>query len=243
MNHITDLVLANLRQYDTPTICNAIELFEVRPKTEGYIPRHIAALFPDLPPAVGFASTATFRSSKPSPSDQASPGMEEQIRRFIDLEGPPFVVIHDLDDPPQSAVFGEIMCSEFQAFGAVGLVTNGAGRDIVQIEALRFPTFSSGLVCARGYSRFLALHVPVQISGLQLHPGDLIHADGNGLTVIPADISAVVADVAGEYAQAGALILDAIRARPATLDSVEEARRARAEVCDRLRRQVSRKLS
>ena len=60
--------LTELQQFDTPTICNAIELFEVRPRTAGYMQREIAACFPELPPMVGYAATATFQVEFENPS-------------------------------------------------------------------------------------------------------------------------------------------------------------------------------
>ena len=52
-----------LRKYDTPTVCNVVELYDLRPRTAGYTDLRIRACYPKLPPMVGYASTATFRSS------------------------------------------------------------------------------------------------------------------------------------------------------------------------------------
>jgi hypothetical protein len=62
-NHPTAAVLDTLRKYDTPTICNVLELFDHRPRTAGYMDRRIQACFPKMPPMVGYAATATFRSA------------------------------------------------------------------------------------------------------------------------------------------------------------------------------------
>src|SRR5207248_9818588 len=48
-----------LTQYDTPTICNVIELFEVRPRETGFMDGRIRACFPEMPPIAGYAATAT----------------------------------------------------------------------------------------------------------------------------------------------------------------------------------------
>ena len=63
---IADLQL--LGQYDTPTISNVVELFEVRPRHEGYMDKRIRACFPEMPPIVGYASTATMRTAFPKRS-------------------------------------------------------------------------------------------------------------------------------------------------------------------------------
>ncbi len=136
-----------LRRYDTPTICNVVELFDLRPRTAGYLDGRIRACYPKMPPAVGYASTATFRSAAPPRSGDVYSGLAEQVASFAELPGPAVVVFQDLDDPPAAAVFGEVMCTTYQAFGAVGLVTNGAGRDLDQVEALGFPVFTGGTIC------------------------------------------------------------------------------------------------
>ena len=116
-------VLEQLRRYDTPTICNVVELFDLYPRTAGYMDGRIAACYPKLPPMVGYASTATFRSAAPPRAGNAYSGLDRQVASFAELPGPPVVVFQDLDNPVASATFGEVMCTTYKAFGAVGLIT------------------------------------------------------------------------------------------------------------------------
>ena len=139
MTAVDATVLERLRAFDTATICNVIELFAIRPRTEGYMDQRITASFSDLPPAVGYASTATFRASSPPRGRDAYADLDEQVEGFAGLSGPAFVVFQDLDDPSVAATFGEVMCTVYRAFGAVGLVTSGTGRDLDQVRALDFP--------------------------------------------------------------------------------------------------------
>jgi hypothetical protein len=81
-------LLAKLSRYDTPTICNTIELFDVRPHTEGYMDGRIRAAFPDLAPMVGFATTGTFRSAWPAEKSGAYASLEKQLRQMESLPGP-----------------------------------------------------------------------------------------------------------------------------------------------------------
>src|SRR3954453_4255723 len=182
-----------LRRYDTPTICNVIELFDVRPRTAGYLDGRIQACYPKLPPMVGYASTATFRSASPPRGGSAYAGLSEQVASFAELPGPPVVVFQDLDNPVAAATFGEVMCTTYKAFGAVGLITSGAGRDLDQVEGLAFPCFTSGTVCAHGYCHIPAINVPVHVGGAMVHPGALLHGDRNGVTTIPNEVAAEVA--------------------------------------------------
>src|SRR5438132_7713822 len=171
-----------LRQFDTPTICNVVELFDIRPRTAGYMDKRIAACYPKLPPMVGYASTATFRASAPPASGNVYSGLAEQVASFADLPGPAVVVFQDLDSPIAAATFGEVMCTTYKAFGAVGLITSGAGRDLDQVEALHFPCFTSGTICAHGYCHIPSINVPIHVGGVMINPGDLLHGDRNGVT-------------------------------------------------------------
>src|SRR5207244_7713687 len=108
-------VLEKLRAFDTPTVCNVIELFDLRPRTAGYMDGRIKACFPKLPPMVGYASTATFRSAAPPRAGNVYAGLSEQVAAFADL-GPAVVMFQDLDNPVASATFGEVMCTTYKAF-------------------------------------------------------------------------------------------------------------------------------
>jgi len=240
MPNIQPEVLEKLRAFDTPTICNLIELFEVRPRNTGFMDARIRACFPEMPPFVGFAATATFRSSAPPRGEDAYASTAAQVERFGELSGPPVVVFQDLDDPAVAATFGEVMCTTYQAFGAVALITSGAGRDLEQVRALDFPVFTNGAICAHGYCHILHVHVPVHVGGIAIYPDDLLHGDLNGVTTIPRDIAAEMADVGDEFVAAEKIILDALRDGT---PSVKRLREARAEASARiaaLRKRVSR---
>src|SRR5437763_15091337 len=86
-----------LRKYDTPTVCNVVELFDLCPRTAFYMNARIQACSPKLPPMVGYASTAYFRSASAPRSGVAYSGLSEQIASFAELPGPAVVVFQDLD--------------------------------------------------------------------------------------------------------------------------------------------------
>ncbi|HJZ90846.1 MAG TPA: RraA family protein [Gemmataceae bacterium] len=205
-------VLDRLRQFDTPTICNVLELFDARPRTSGYMDRRIRACFPKLPPMVGYASTATFRASTPPRSGDVYAGLAKQVELITASPRPAVVVFQDLDDPCVAATFGEVMCTTYKAFGCAGLVTSGAGRDLDQVEALGFPCFTAGTICSHGYSQIVQLEIPVRVGGITVSPGDLLHGDWNGVTTIPTELASAVADACPELAAAEALVLDYVKA-------------------------------
>jgi regulator of RNase E activity RraA len=204
-------VLEQLRRFDTPTVCNVVELFDLRPRTAGYMDARIQACFPKLPPMVGYAATATFRSAAPPRSGDVYAGIGDQVASFAELAGPPVVVFQDLDNPVASATFGEVMATTYKSFGAVGLVTSGAGRDLDQVEALAFPCFSNGTICAHGYCHIVQINVPVHVGGVMVQPGDLLHGDRNGVTTIPKEIATAVAQACPEFMAAEAVVLDYLK--------------------------------
>jgi regulator of RNase E activity RraA len=241
MTEITQAVLDKLRSFDTPTICNLIELFEMRPRNTGYMDARIKACFPELPPMVGFAATATFRASAPLRQGGSYAGLEHQLERFGELAGPPVVVFQDLDDPAVAATFGEVMCSSYRAFGAVGLITSGAGRDLEQVRAIDFPVFTDGTICSHGYVHFPALHAPVNVGGLVIYPNDLLHGDLNGVTTIPVEIAADVADAGDEFVAAEKIVTDLVQNRTPSLAEFKEARTEMKARIQGLRLQLKRR--
>ncbi len=227
-----------LRKYDTPTICNVVELFDSRPRQSGYLDGRIQACYPKLPPMVGFASTATFRSASPPRSGNVYSGLDHQVEAFAELPGPPVVVFQDLDSPVASATFGEVMCTTYKTFGAVGLITSGAGRDLDQVEALFFPCFTAGTVCAHGNCHIPSINVPVHVGGVMIHPGDLLHGDRNGVTTIPIEIAAAVAHGCADYMAAEAVVMDYLKSGRVTPKGFAAARNECKALIDALAKRL-----
>lgn len=234
-------VLRKLARFDTPTICNVIELFDIRPRNAGYMDGRIRAAFPEFPPMVGFAVTASFRSDAPASGADVYGSFAQQIERFHDLPGPPVLVFQDLDDPPVAATFGEVMCSTYQAFGSVGLITSGGGRDLLQVQALKFPVFTGGTICSHAYCHILHVGQSVRVGGLVVRQADLLHGDANGVTNIPVEIAAEVADASEEFIAAEAHVIGYARS-PGPKSLAELANRQQAmqadvkKIQDRVRR-------
>ena len=214
-----------LRKYDTPTICNVIELFQVRPPNVGYIDSRIKACFPEMPPVVGYAATATLRTAAP-PRERATfgGGMDKQVAAFAEIPSPPIVVFQNLDDPAAAASIGDVMCTIYKTFGAVGLITSGAARDLDQVRELGFPVFSNGAICSHGFWHIESIHNPVHVGGLAVYPGELLHGDLNGITIIPNDIASDVAHICPEYLAAEQVILEHVTSGSATIESMAAAK-------------------
>jgi regulator of RNase E activity RraA len=215
-------ILETLRKYDSATIANVVELFDIRPNTAGYMKGAVRAIYPEMDPIIGFASTATFRSAYPTGANNAYQRLPAQLRAMQGIPGPKIAVIQDLDQPAAAATFGEVMCTAYQRFGCVGIISSGAARDIAQVRALKFPAFASSVIVSHGYSRLEDVDVPVQIDGLTVRPGDLLHADANGVVLIPAEIAEEVAGVCQDFVSVEQMVLDYLHAQEATIDGYQQ---------------------
>lgn len=236
---ISAKVLEKLANYDTPTICNVIELFDVRPYDRGYMDHRIRAAFPEFKPAVGFAATAKFCSTT-TPSAYAT--LQEQLKLFEQLPGPAFVVFQDLNEPSIGATFGEVMCSTYKAFGSVGLITSGGGRDLLQVKALGYPVFTGSTICSHAYCQTLDVGMPVNVGGLAVSTGDLLHGDANGVTSIPTALASEIADVADEFIAAEAHVIDYVKSDgPKSIEEFAARRAAMGEAISALRRRIKQK--
>ena len=213
-----------LAQYDTPTISNVIELFDVRPRSAGFMDGRIRACFPEMPPIVGYASTATMRTASARAEGAVYGSLDEQVARFAELPGPAIVVFQDVDDPPVGATFGEVMCASYRCFGALGIITSGPARDLDQVRKLGFAAWSNGVVCSHSYSHITSIHEPVRVGGMEVRPGDLLHADANGVCSIPASIAEAVAHTAAEFIAAETVCIDCAKSGRRDVQAYSQAR-------------------
>jgi 4-hydroxy-4-methyl-2-oxoglutarate aldolase len=237
-SQLSDQDLELLRQHDTPTICNVIELFNFRLRNKGYMDRSIESAFPEMPPMVGYASTATFRSAALSEGDVYG-SLVNQVASFSEIGSPPVIVFQDLDHPVVAATFGELMCTTYKRFGAAGLITSGAGRDMDQVRAIDFPVFTNGVICAHGYCHTPTIQVTVEVGGLIVKPGDLLHGDCNGVTSIHHEIASEVAQLCGPFMDAESVLLDYLNGNDLTPKGLAEAQAASRSMIDKLAKQVA----
>jgi regulator of RNase E activity RraA len=188
--------LSALREIDTPTICNAIERFNVRGRVEGFLGMDIRCLLPELGSMVGYAVTATVDSTTPG-AKQADGAWRAWVEAMAAAPKPVVLAFEDVGPQPRkSAHFGEMMATLSKRLGVVGLVTNGGVRDILEVKRLGLHYFAAGLVPSHGSPRLLEINVPVTLDGVRIEPGDLLHGDINGVTTIPLAIAAQVIEAA-----------------------------------------------
>lgn len=190
---LTRAQLEELRQIDSPTIANAIEYFNVRGRVEGYVGHDVRCLIPGLGTMLGYAVTCKGDSTTEAKKLERA---HQQLYAAIAASPKPVVVVIQDDgrDKLHSCHAGEMMATTMKRCGAVGLVTDGGLRDILEVKALGgFHYFGAGLVVAHGNPLIYDVGAEVTISGVKIRPGDLLHGDENGITVIPEEIADQVA--------------------------------------------------
>ena len=182
-------VLAELARFDSPTVTNVIDLIAIRSRAAGYVNPSIKAVFPDLPPAVGYAVTATFRSAHPGEKVANATSFLDMIKLIDASPKPRFIVVQDLDEPIKAMLFGELMAAAWRLFDCRGVLTNGACREVPRLAKLDFPCWVSSTVVSHAFGHLCELNVPVTVGGLDVKPGDLLHGDGSGVVNIPVEIA------------------------------------------------------
>jgi regulator of RNase E activity RraA len=217
--------LAFLRSIDTPTVCNLIEIVAPERRGAGYTVRHLHCPFPDLPPMVGFAKTVTMRAQDPVQLGLA--GYLQKRLDYLDyVAAPPqpsIAVVQDLDDiVGYGAFWGEVQSNVHQALGCLGTITNGSIRDIPMIPP-GFQMLAGSIAPSHAYVHVVDYGINVNIHGMAVRSGDLIHADRHGAVVVPADkIDAMQAAAEGLSARE-AKIIAAARAPGATVEQIKAA--------------------
>jgi 4-hydroxy-4-methyl-2-oxoglutarate aldolase len=213
-----------LRRLDTCTVSNAIESFEVRLRNEGYADATVGCMFPKLTPMLGYAVTATISCSGPPVEGHAYLERTDWWNHVLSVPPPRVVVIQDVSRNPGTGAFlGEVHVSILMALECTGAATDGAVRDLAAVEALGFHFFARNAAVSHAYSHIVNIGGPVEIGGLKVSPGDLIHGDCHGLLVIPPDIAAQIPAVAARIIEKERRLIAFCRARDFSLEKLREA--------------------
>ena len=198
-----------LRAIDTPTVCNLLEIVAPERRGFGYTVRHLHCPFPDLPPMVGFAKTATMRAQDRVPLGEA--GYMSKRLDYLDYVAadpqPSIAVIQDIDETVGFGAFwGEVQTNVHKALGCLGTITNGSIRDIAQV-APGFQMLAGSISPSHAFVHVADFGGNVNIHGMAVRSGELIHADRHGAVVVPvATIDGMKAAAAGLAAKEAKVI-------------------------------------
>lgn len=218
-------LLAKLTEFDTPTICNAIEVAQGRRGFDGFTKRTMHWTDSTSKRIVGYARTAKIASAAPSEED---PAMVRERRRgyFRHMAAGPrpgICVIEDVDGgDARGAWWGEVHSYVHRdVCGLAGAVTNGLMRDLGDL-APGFPVLAGGIGPSHGFVHVRDFGGTVDVFGATVRDGDLIHADCHGMVVIPDDVLAALPDAISVLMRSEAIVLNPIKNGPVDIDQFEE---------------------
>jgi len=186
-------LIAALQAIDACTLANVIELFQVRLRNEGFADGSIRAVFPVLPPVVGNAVTVQVRGASPPVRGRSYLDRTDWLEYVQSVPNPRIVVVQDIStEPGQGAFLGEVHLHILRALGCTGAITNGSVRDLNAVEAMRFPLFAGSVSVSHAYVHIVKIGGPVEVGGLTVESGALLHADRHGVQTLPPDIVALI---------------------------------------------------
>ncbi|MBT6512976.1 MAG: RraA family protein [Alphaproteobacteria bacterium] len=233
MAAITKKLLAQLAEIDTPTICNTMDILDIGQASKGFISQPFVCLDPEAKPIVGFAKTATCRAVEPSSlSSKDSAALTSSYFDYLAAKPSPNIcVMQDLDGERAGfgAMWGEVNSNIHKVLGCLGLVTNGSVRD-VDMWADGFQAIAGLIGPSHAHVHYVDFGLDVQVLGMWVKDGDLVHADGHGAVVIPQDIAHLIPETAALQARREAVILDACKAPGFTLAKLKTAYKAASKV-------------
>ncbi len=210
-----------LRALSSPTVANAIETFQVRPRDVGNLSPDIRARFPELGPMVGHAVTALIRA-------EARPVEGHRVSTYAwwdyieTIPAPRIVVMQDLDDPPgQGAFWGEVQANIHKALGCAGVITDGSVRDLEEARLLGFQFCAAHVSVSHANVHLFDFGLPVKVGGVWIYPADLMHADQHGAVTIPAAITTEIPGAAARLAAEERQIIEVCRSPDFALNKLK----------------------
>ena len=213
-----------LRSFDTCVISDAIETFGVRLRNEGFATAGFRCLFKNFPTMVGYAATCKIRSADPPIVGSRYVERTDWWKHITSVQSPRVVVMQDIDEHPGTGAFlGKVHVNILLSMGCVGAVTNGAARELPGIEASGFQVFAGRLAISRAYVHIVEFGGPVEVGGLKIQPGDLIHGDRHGIITIPQDMAIKLPAVASKIMEKKQLVIDLSKKPGATVQELSRA--------------------
>jgi regulator of RNase E activity RraA len=219
-------LLAQLKSYDTPTICNALEIVDPARRLTGFTVKPLYCRYPEMAPIVGYAKTVTIRSTHSHEYDgrQARQQRIDYYDYVASEPAPGIMVIQDLEghEVGFGAFWGEVMSAVHKGLGSLGVVTDGSIRDIDQ-WAPGFQALAGSIVPSHAHVHLAGFGQEVRVAGMLVRSGDLVHADRHGAVTIPAAAAEKIPAACDLLTRKEAVILEMARAPGFTVAKLREA--------------------
>jgi 4-hydroxy-4-methyl-2-oxoglutarate aldolase len=215
--------LEALRRLGTCAVSNAIETFDVRLRNSGFADASIQCIFKDFPPTVGYAATARVRTSVPPMQGHNYLDRTDWWNAILKIPPPRVVVVEDVEKHPGLGSFvGEVHANILSALGCVAVVTNGAVRALPQVRSTGFQFFAGNVSVSHAYAHVFQFGIPVEIGGLRIEPGDLLHGDQHGVLKIPHEIAQSIPAKVQEIQEKEQRVIALCRSSDFSLDRLRE---------------------
>jgi len=213
-----------LRLLDSCVVANAIETFHERLRNEGFANGSVHCLFPELAPLVGYTATLKIRGSAPPTTGGLYSDRTDWWDYILSLPFPRVVVVQDVATRVGLGSFlGEVHMNVLKALGCIGAVTNGSVRDLPAAQKLGFQLFSGGTAVSHAYVHIVEFGTPVEIAGLKIKSGDLLHGDLHGFQTIPHDHAAEIPAIAARIKKEEEPIIELCQSAEFSLEKLRAA--------------------
>jgi 4-hydroxy-4-methyl-2-oxoglutarate aldolase len=231
-SRISQADFERLAALDTCTASNAIERLNVRLRNEGFISSAVRCRFRSFEPMLAYAVTGRIRTTSPPMAGRCYYDRIDFWKYLASVPAPRVMVIQDVDPRPGLGAFvGEIHAAIGSALNCIGYITNGSVRDLPAVNALHFHLFSGSVAVSHSYAHLIEFGAPVEIGGLKISSGDLMHGDLHGVQSIPLEIASKVPAEAAKVASAENLLKEYCRSPQFSLDQLEEKIRSASADC------------
>ena len=213
-----------LQSVDTPTVCNAIEVAQGKRGFNDFT-RGTMLASDTKGVIVGYAVTAQIAAIEP-PTEAVSVIRERRMSYYKAMSEnvkPSIAVVEDLDYPNCIGAFwGEVNTTIHKGFGMSGALTNGVMRDLGDM-AEGFPVVAGSIGPSHGFVHVRSVKQPINIFGMNIKSGDLVHADRHGAVVVPTDVIDDLETSILKMQQTERLVLDPARKKGFDFDAFETA--------------------
>ncbi len=229
---LTTTELAALAEFDTPTICNALEVVAPERRSMGFTTETMVCPFPDRKPMVGYARTGMIRAMEKPDLDKTAlrKGRLDYYRYMADGDLPKIVVLQDLDSKKGFGCYwGEVNTAIHLGLGCAGLVTDGGVRDLDAV-APGFDILCGKVTPSHAWVHPVSFGGQVDVFGMVVCSNDLVHADRHGAVVIPHAVARDVVAAAELCGRREEPILAAARSADFSIGKLEQALSAADEI-------------
>lgn len=191
-------IMEALKDFDTPSITNVVATYpEDKVHCLGlynpwygkwYTDQSLKCMFPELGRLVGYVVTCTY--GLPDPNYKRS-GNVGPVFDAIKASPQPVILVVKQDMPGdiknRNGLLGGNMMTSFKNAGIVGVISDGPSRDIDEIRPMGLQYMLTGVCAGHGTFALQAINDSVEVCGMMVRPGDIIHMDESGAVKFPRE--------------------------------------------------------